>query len=409
MLELLKKFEARQPEIVFEWHDEPTGAEGWLVINSLRGGAAGGGTRMRKGLDKNEVLSLAKTMEIKFAVCGPDIGGGKSGINFDPNDPRKLEVLERWYKAVMPLLKSYYGTGGDLNIDEVREVIPITEKYGLLHPQEGVLTGHFSPGRDDKKLIITNLDKGVSKVLDNPKYSPDLSKNYVVADMITGWGVSEAVRVYYKLWHGAVLDGKKAIIQGWGNVASAAAFYLAQQGVKVVGIIDRAGGIIKKEGLGFEEISELFNNKANNALISTQIIPFDEANEMIWKLNADIFIPGASSRLVSMDNLEQMKGNVKVFSCGANVPFNDAEIFYGPTSEYADKNFAVIPDFIANCGMARTFAYLMGKDAVLTDDAIFGDVTATIEKALTALHYTNVTSSNLMESSFGMVLDKLMN
>ena len=102
-----------------------------MVINSLRGGAAGGGTRMRKGLDKNEVLSLAKTMEIKFAVCGPGIGGGKSGINFDPNDPRKNEVLDRWYKAVMPLLKTYYGTGGDLNIDEIKDVIPITNKYGL--------------------------------------------------------------------------------------------------------------------------------------------------------------------------------------------------------------------------------------------------------------------------------------
>lgn len=40
--------------------DSETEAEGWTVINSLRGGAAGGGTRMRKGLDMNEVLSLAK-------------------------------------------------------------------------------------------------------------------------------------------------------------------------------------------------------------------------------------------------------------------------------------------------------------------------------------------------------------
>jgi hypothetical protein len=39
--------------------DAETEAEGWTVINS-RGGAAGGGTRMRKGLDINEVLSLAK-------------------------------------------------------------------------------------------------------------------------------------------------------------------------------------------------------------------------------------------------------------------------------------------------------------------------------------------------------------
>ena len=89
MKELLKRFEEKRPEIIFEWKDSETEAEGWVVINSLRGGAAGGGTRMRKGLDKREVESLAKTMEVKFTVSGPPIGGAKSGINFDPTDPRK--------------------------------------------------------------------------------------------------------------------------------------------------------------------------------------------------------------------------------------------------------------------------------------------------------------------------------
>src|SRR5690554_7102302 len=71
---------------------------------------------MRKGLDMNEVLSLAKTMEVKFTVAGPAIGGAKSGINFDPNDPRKEGVLRRWFQAVFPLLKKYYGTGGTLKV-----------------------------------------------------------------------------------------------------------------------------------------------------------------------------------------------------------------------------------------------------------------------------------------------------
>ena len=105
--EKLDVFENKAPEIVFEWHDPETEAVGWVVINSLRGGAAGGGTRMRPGLNMHEVLSLAKTMEVKFTVCGPQIGGAKSGINFDPNDPRKEGVLRRWYKAELPLLKNY--------------------------------------------------------------------------------------------------------------------------------------------------------------------------------------------------------------------------------------------------------------------------------------------------------------
>ena len=93
MKDLLKIYEEKQPEIVFHWKDQLTDAEGWTVINSLRGGAAGGGTRMRKGLNMNEVLSLAKTMEVKFTVAGPPIGGAKSGINFDPRSPEKKGVL----------------------------------------------------------------------------------------------------------------------------------------------------------------------------------------------------------------------------------------------------------------------------------------------------------------------------
>ena len=92
--ELITKYESTSPEIIFEWNDSETNAKGWMVINSLRGGASGGGTRMRKGLTLHEVKSLAKTMEVKFTVSGPQIGGAKSGIDFDPKDVRKEEVLK---------------------------------------------------------------------------------------------------------------------------------------------------------------------------------------------------------------------------------------------------------------------------------------------------------------------------
>ena len=45
--------------------------------------------------------------------------------------------------------------------------------------------------------------------------------------------------------------GKRAVVQGFGNVGGAAAFYLAQMGAKIVGIIDRAGGVINEDGFQF--------------------------------------------------------------------------------------------------------------------------------------------------------------
>ena len=408
MKELLAKFENKRPEIVFEWKDAETEAEGWVVINSLRGGAAGGGTRMRKGLDKREVESLAKTMEVKFTVSGPAIGGAKSGINFDPQDPRKRGVLERWYKAVIPLLKNYYGTGGDLNVDEIHEVIPITEDYGLWHPQEGVVNGHFKASEPQKINKIGQLRQGVVKVIEDANFTPSLSRKYTIADMITGYGVAEGVRHYYNIW-GGDLKGKRAIIQGWGNVGAAAAYYLASEGAKVVGIIDRNGGLMKPEGFTFEEIKELFLNRQGNALFAPEMIPFNELNEQIWNMGAEIFIPAAASRLVTKEQVQSMMNSgLDVISCGANVPFQDPEIFFGPTGEFADQNVSVIPDFIANCGMARVFAYLMGDNVEITDEAIFTDISTIIGNALQKTHAQKNSKTEIAKTSFEIALSQLL-
>lgn len=406
--DLIKKYETKQPEIVFEWKDSETEAEGWVVINSLRGGAAGGGTRMRKGLNKHEVVSLAKTMEIKFTVSGPAIGGAKSGINFDPADPGKKGVLERWYKAVYPILKNYYGTGGDLNVDEIHEVIPITSSYGLLHPQEGVVNGHLKLNDSERSVRIAQLQKGVSKVMDDQRFTPDISKNYVIADLITGFGVAEAVRHYYDIWGGSVKN-KRAVIQGWGNVAAAAAYYLSQYGVLITGIIDRAGGIVNPAGLDQKQITGLFLNRKGNMLTADNLLSFEETNAKIWDVGAEIFIPAAASRLLTQDQIDKMIAeDLEVISSGANVPFADEQIFMGPVAEYADKNVSVIPDFIANCGMARVFAFLMQENPDITDEGIFRDTSVTIRNAMLRLHQFNPKKTGLSSKALEMSLTNLV-
>ncbi|SEA07167.1 Glu/Leu/Phe/Val dehydrogenase dimerization domain-containing protein [Variovorax sp. YR216] len=408
MKELLTRFENKAPEIVFEWHDAETPAKGWVVINSLRGGAAGGGTRMRAGLDRREVESLAKTMEVKFSVSGPAIGGAKSGIDFDPADPRKNDVLRRWYKAVTPLLKTYYGTGGDLNVDEVHEVIPITESFGLWHPQEGVVNGHFAPSDSERIQKVGQLRMGVAKVVEDRQYSPDIARRYVVADLITGWGVAESVRHYYRLYGGSVA-GKRVIVQGWGNVGSAAAYYLAQEGAKVVGIIDRDGGLLNPDGFSFDQVRQLFLEKKGNQLSAKYMLRFDEIDSLVWSAGAEIFLPCAGSRLVTREQVEALvEGGLEVVSSGANVPFADSEIFYGPIYEQADSQVAVIPDFIANCGMARAFAFLMEGDAEVSDAAIFGDVSATVAAALARCHARSSGRTGIARQAFENALTQLV-
>ncbi len=409
MLELLETYKKKVPHIVFEWHDTETEARGWIVINSLRNGAAGGGTRMRKGLTKEEVISLAKVMEIKFSVAGPPIGGAKSGIDFDPNDPRRMEVLRRWYRAVLPILKYYYGTGGDLNVDELKDVIPLTEELGLWHPQEGIVNGHLHANDGAKIKILGQLRHGCAKVVEDPQYAPPSTRKYAVADLITGFGVAESVRHYYDLFQGQTLEGKSAIIQGWGNVASAAGYYLARRGVRIKGIIDRVGGVWKEEGFALDEIIQLFVAKKGNTLHSDQLIPFEQMNRKIWAGSAEIFIPGAASKIVMPHQIHQlMDSGLKVVACGANVPFTDDEVFFGPTAMAVDCRIGLIPDFIANCGMARVFAYLMQPDVEMTDRAIFEDVSQTIRRALLEVRQQQLAPTGIAARALELALRKLL-
>ncbi|MGC2234589.1 MAG: Glu/Leu/Phe/Val dehydrogenase dimerization domain-containing protein [Pyrinomonadaceae bacterium] len=383
--ELVETYKNTDPEIVYEWDDTETDAKGWLVINSLRGGAAGGGTRMRKGATKDEVLSLAKTMEVKFTVAGPAIGGAKSGIDFDPEDSRKADVLKRWFKAISSRLKSYYGTGGDLNVSD-QEVLDYTKPY-VGDPQEGIVVGQK---KQNIEKIIEQLQAGVSLKLYDAKYTPLTDGTYKINDMITGFGVVESFRHYYQLFgSGESLQGKKAIIQGWGNVGAAAGYFLAQNGAKIVAISDGKGSVIKNDGFSIEEIIELFKGTFTEPKGIIKHKDKDEGNrDAIFDVKADIFAPCAGSFLVSDEYIDKLYANgVEVIASGANVPFagqQNANI-YSDTTANADGKLAVIPDFIANSGMAHTFAYLMKNDISVTEDGIFTSVSETISKALSKI------------------------
>ncbi len=435
ILERLKVFENQAPEIVFEWNDAPTGARGWAVLNSLRGGAAGGGTRMRKGLDRREVESLAKTMEIKFTVSGPAIGGAKSGIDFDPSDPRKDQVLKRWYKALDPLLKNFYGTGGDLNVDEIHEVIPYTLANDLQHPQQGVVQGHY--GRHLREKRLAQLREGVSLPVTDPLFTPahhsipgpgpEHLPTMTIADLITGWGVAESVLAYYASQAGTpnptggswILEGHPAfkdrlvLVQGWGNVAATAAYYLCYAGMKIQGILDREYGWVADQGapLDLEACRRLLLMRRGNAL-NPDAIPcrsHHEAAPLFWAQAADVFVPAAASRLVTGEQINSLinKG-LNLVACGANVPFADPEIFMGPIARSVDERIAVLPDFVANCGMARVFAYLMQDDPGMQARDIFEDVALTIRQAVQGcLSHNTAPSTNLCLEGYRRALNQL--
>jgi glutamate dehydrogenase (NAD(P)+) len=395
------------PEMSVTWHDAETGARAWLVVNSSRGGASGGGTRMRAGIGSREVVYLAKAMELKFALSGPAIGGAKTGIDFDPSDPRKLRVLERWYRAITPLLRDRYGTGGDLNVDEVLEVLPTFERLGLYHPQEGIVRGHIRPDATGFQRTIERLDRGVSAPVLGTLGLDGAA--FTVADAITGYGVATAVRRFHELRRGG-LEGVRVLLEGFGNVGAACALYLARAGARIVAISDARHTLVSPDGLAAADVEELIRRRQNKLLPADDPrLARDEARDAFWSRPADVFVCAAISESVTRDTLDALAaGGVRVIACGANQPFREASMGATRIAQLADRRFSVLADILSNCGMARTFSYLMESNARPEAEAIFAGVEATIEDALDeVLRRAGGRDSALLAATLGLALDRI--
>lgn len=399
-----QRFFERPPAIVVEWHDDRTDAQGWLCIDSLTGGAAGGGTRMRDRGSREEAVFLAKTMGVKFRVCGPAIGGGKSVIRFDhlKHARDKRGVLERWYKHVAPYLRHCYGTGGDVNVDEVSEATKIiSEVAGLDHPQHGICAGHTAPADgEDIAAKVGRLRHGcearvVLEGLPGPRDGA-----WMVADVVTGLGVARAVQRYYTA-RGMELKGQRAVIEGFGAVGAFAAYYLENMGVKLVATSskDAKGFRVAINTDGFDARALIAGRQGTGLGAAgrgkkAQVLGSETADE-IFEVGADIFIPAAASHTLNARRIKQLrKAGVQVWSCGANNPFafktkrHDVAAWVSEMADLqrkADKHFAIIPDFVANCGMARTFAYLMGAGGTVDAAKILADTEQAIDQAVDRL------------------------
>jgi glutamate dehydrogenase/leucine dehydrogenase len=386
-----------QPELTLAWSDRHTSARAWLVINSLRGGAAGGGTRMRSGVDPREVTYLAKAMELKFSISGPAIGGAKTGIDFDPSDGRKADVLERWYRAAMPVLRDRYGTGGDLNIDEVLDVIPAFERLGLQHPQEGVVRGHLRPGAAEFDAVIARLQQGVAAPVEG--HLGIAGCDLTVADMITGYGVATSVRRMYER-RGAPLDG----------VGAAAGLYLARFGARIVAIRDARSILVDRAGIDADGMQELVRCRENKLLRRDDArVIATGSGERFWGEPADVFVCAAISESVSQETLDRMEASgVKVIACGANQPFREAKMGSTLVAQEADRRFTIIADILSNCGMARGFSYLMEPAARAESGPVFDAVDRTIADTLDEVMDRGADAeTGVLAATLGLALDRI--
>ena len=384
MWDRYRRYLQEPPQIVLEWNDAPTGAKGWLVINSLRGGASGGGTRMRKGVTLEEVTYLAKTMALKFAFSGPPIGGAKSGIDFDPQDPRRDEVLRRWFESIRPYLSSCYGTGGDVNVDEQRDVMRICSELGLRHHQQGSVKGHLRPGNEELDRILACLQDGLRLPVVDPALGIS-GQDYTVSDLITGWGVVEGARSLVEK-RGGRLEGQRVVIEGFGNVGAATALYFARSGARVVGLMDADSFLVAPDGLEPADVEDLIT-RGDRRVIPTHPLRRSEADRSpADSVAADIFVPAAVSGSLDRPRLDRLQAaGVGTIVCGANQPLQEACLGDTATQEHADAHFLILPDMVGSLGMARAFYHLTDRSADHSVAGTFGAVSQAMSDSVEAI------------------------
>jgi len=393
------------PEIVFEWNDRETAARGWLVINSLKGGAAGGGTRMRAGLTRDEVTFLAKAMELKFAFAGPAIGGAKSGIDFDPADSRKAEVLSRWFRAIRSELLSRYGTAGDLNVSEIAEVIPLCGEIGVTHPQIGVLRGHFALegealGRR-AELMHIGLDQPV------PAEYGLAGKEARVFALVTGYSVAQsALRLLHHQRRSAA--DTRVVLQGFGSVGGAAALYMARAGFRVVGIVDARSCLLREQGFSVEEVEGLLLRREGNTLPAVADVGVTVPGESFFDTPADMLVAAAASGTLDSHVLDRIEtAGVTSIVAGANHPFAASSPGDTSVEQDADGRFAVVADIIASCGTAHAFACQSRSDFPLQPRIVFESIESTVAAAVDeAVRRAGGAERGLLAAALGMALER---
>jgi glutamate dehydrogenase (NAD(P)+) len=339
---------------------------------------------MRKGVTLEEVTYLAKTMEQKFAFSGPPIGGAKSGIAFDPRDPRREEVLRRWFESIRPYLRSVYGTGGDVNVDEQRDVEHLCAELGLRHHQQGVVKGHLRPTDAELEQILTCVQEGLRKpVVDSALTIA--GQHLTVSDMITGWGVAEAAR-YLLEKRGGTLEGQRVLVEGFGNVGSAAALYFARAGARVVGLLDADSYLLAPDGLDAEAVADLIAQGERRVIPPHPLRRSDADRAAANEVASDIFVPAAVSGSLDRPRLDRLRAaGVGTIVSGANQPFRESCLGETATQEHADAHFLILPDMVGSMGMARAFYHLMNRTADHSVAGTFGAVSKAMSDSVDAI------------------------
>jgi glutamate dehydrogenase (NAD(P)+) len=288
---------------------------GYRVLYNTARGPAKGGIRFDMQVTLDEVTALAAWMTWKCAVVNLPFGGSKGGVVCDPSKmsiPELERLTRRYTSGIIDMLGPDSDVPApDVNTNE-RMMAWIMDTYSMhkRHTVTAVVTG---------KPVAMGGSLGRREA--------------------TGRGcmivTREALR-QLKL----PIEGTRVVVQGFGNVGSISAQLMAEQGMRIIAVSDKEGGIYNAKGL---EVKDLIRHVKEQKVLRTYEKGEHISNAELLTLETDVLVPAALENVITDENAGKIRA--KIICEGAN----------GPTSADADEilqdaGILVVPDILANAG-----------------------------------------------------------
>jgi glutamate dehydrogenase (NAD(P)+) len=289
---------------------------GYRVQHHLTLGPTKGGLRYHPDVALGEVAALAMWMSWKCALTGLPYGGAKGGIACDPRSmsTQELERLTRRYtQEMIPFIGP--------QVDVMAPDVGTNEQtMAWMMDTYSVHMGSTVPS------IVTGKPVGIGGSLGR-KESTGRGVGYLVNRAM------DTIRLN--------ASDATAVIQGYGNVGSVAAWSMARYGVKIIAVSDAFGGLYNRKGIDLLKLEQFVHAKKT-------VVGFKEAdaitNQELLVTPCDILVPAALERQITAENAGKIKCRIL------------AEAANGPTTPEADKiieqrpEIFVVPDILCNAG-----------------------------------------------------------
>jgi glutamate dehydrogenase (NAD(P)+) len=278
-----------------------------------------GGLRFHSDTRLDECKALAMIMTFKCALMDIPFGGGKGGVKCDPHALSEAELV-RLTRRFTHALGGNIGPEYDIPAPDVgtnakmmvwiMDTYMNTAGYTERNAQQRVVTG---------KTLECGGSQGREKATAQG-----------LVHCVTEWARDKGVG----------LEGKTALVQGYGNVGSHTAMILARMGVSIVGVGDHTGYLLNPEGFNTHRLAE---HVRRHGSIDGYSKPQNVTREDFFAHKADFFIPAALQNQIGEREASLLQ--VQLVAEGANSPTT-------PEGEQilSSRGIDIIPDVLANAG-----------------------------------------------------------